>query len=548
MNCMILFATPFSLWLLANVSDNYAITQELILSTISNALLFSVYAAVEFGWKRPYDGASQTSFSTSTQQTSGTISPRDMKSFSFSSIALAAVNLFTNAKRTHQNDYDDNSFTIFRRSSTKEMSRWYEKQIAIDAGMFYLMVIIGYTLAITFPVKRAVQHDLRGWKLLNEDRNIELLKQYEKFLEEKEEQELSKENVHNIVKSSSSLSLKEVQNLPRVKRSFSADFSVKTSNRSKHVTLKGQKTIYPEITQNKKIKENAVRSSKNILKTAEINGESESTIPELSRNGFYRVLEDPKFFAELQKFAATDFSTENVVFIKSYREIVRKVRKWYESQEIKKQKDSRESEELKQNLGSSTAKPKVTIDVSMKEKDATENSLSPHLKTPQTLRFSKNSLVSRNPSKRKLDDSAIASENAPRVTICRKKRPVEPVRTLNLFLLLPSTSENFMIEYQTIYSPQFQLPPDPIPETLKSIYMDLYRAHFQSDGEFELNIPGKMLHNVRYIVSKEDMKLDIFDNAKEEVVKMLYLNTYRFVIFSYTVCALSKNFPASGAK
>ncbi|RUP19731.1 hypothetical protein BC936DRAFT_139297 [Jimgerdemannia flammicorona] len=183
---------------------------------------------------------------------------------------------------------------------------------------------------------------------------------------------------------------------------------------------------------------------------------------------FEHVLTDEHLFAEFSQFSVTDFCAENTRFIEDYQQLKLKT-----------------VETFNHIYGTGTGG--LTVPLAMHEKSQAKKSKLP-------FRFTKRS-----------------SNNLSLVSAVGN--PTLSTPTLNIF--------------QSITGVQDVSGETRVPESLLFLYRTFYQNYIEPGSLLEVNITGKCLKTIQRKVETGDFTLDIFDEAKKEVLDSLYYNTYK---------------------
>ncbi|KAI8811021.1 hypothetical protein BJ742DRAFT_885963 [Cladochytrium replicatum] len=225
--------------------------------------------------------------------------------------------------------------------------------------------------------------------------------------------------------------------------------------------------------------------------------------PTMSLADFYRVMNDRQLRASLHKFAASDFSTELLLFFQAYRALVRAARKHFPNAPAPKQN-------LEENLKDQTGKGR-------------KDSADPKKQSQLDHGHETGSPRSMSHDRSHIDHSRQGTDSL----------PSEHGKISKSIWPVSFRSHSFTNEPETPWWTDFnpasrasKLPHFPVPDTLKDLYLGVYEQFFVRGADQELNVPGRMLNEVRNQFQAGDIWLDIYDTAKNEVMMMLYLNTY----------------------
>ncbi|RIA90853.1 hypothetical protein C1645_805477 [Glomus cerebriforme] len=66
----------------------------------------------------------------------------------------------------------------------------------------------------------------------------------------------------------------------------------------------------------------------------------------------------------------------------------------------------------------------------------------------------------------------------------------------------------------------------PFPFELRADYNNFYETFFDSDSDLAINFPGSLLNDVKNMVKDDKYELTMYEQAREEVLNLLYRNTF----------------------
>ncbi|GES89822.1 hypothetical protein GLOIN_2v1610366 [Rhizophagus clarus] len=73
----------------------------------------------------------------------------------------------------------------------------------------------------------------------------------------------------------------------------------------------------------------------------------------------------------------------------------------------------------------------------------------------------------------------------------------------------------------------------PMPIELHTDYKNFYETFFDSDSDLAINFPGSLLNDIKGMVKNENYELTMYEQAREEVLNLLYRNTFERFLKMY---------------
>jgi hypothetical protein len=73
----------------------------------------------------------------------------------------------------------------------------------------------------------------------------------------------------------------------------------------------------------------------------------------------------------------------------------------------------------------------------------------------------------------------------------------------------------------------------PMPLELRTDYSSFYETFFDSDSDLAINFPGSLLNDIKGMVKTEKYELTMYEQAREEVLNLLYRNTFERFLKMY---------------
>ncbi|KAJ3120379.1 chitin deacetylase [Nowakowskiella sp. JEL0407] len=245
---------------------------------------------------------------------------------------------------------------------------------------------------------------------------------------------------------------------------------------------------------------------------------------------FQHILHSEESLADLERFAVQVFSTELIAFYRTYCNTTALVKRYYSSSTVgyKFSLNSSASSNLSQMTERQTFKRpesgRRTSSLWNKFEPSSSNS---HHKRTKSRIWSNN-----------LDGVSEASEN--------ERSKSDPEQNLNkiqasssIIGTLPFETINFAAELSSLeeFDPASRtscLPHVPVPVELSKKYLMVYKRFFEKGAEMELNLPGTMLKEIRNAVENRLWTLDVYCNAKNEVLNLLEIETSKFGLCGVT--------------
>lgn len=73
----------------------------------------------------------------------------------------------------------------------------------------------------------------------------------------------------------------------------------------------------------------------------------------------------------------------------------------------------------------------------------------------------------------------------------------------------------------------------PMPLELRTDYSIFYETFFDSNSDLAINFPGSLLNDIKYMAKNENYELTMYEEAREEVLNLLYRNTFERFLKMY---------------
>lgn len=75
----------------------------------------------------------------------------------------------------------------------------------------------------------------------------------------------------------------------------------------------------------------------------------------------------------------------------------------------------------------------------------------------------------------------------------------------------------------------------PMPFELRTDYSTFYETFFDSNSDLAINFPGCLLSDIKEMVKDEKYELTMYEEAREEVLNLLYRNTFERFLKMYGI-------------